>query len=280
MLLCNPNPQYTNSYQSAGDTLFVMCEVKNGTEETLPLHISLVRRETGRARGGACTSHDTEYNLFKHDIPAGTIFKLSDGKPYSVKLPSVPPTFAPPKDDGFRASHPITWQYRIAFIVKFPGAFGSSLTWDVPITISPAPVPMLQNLGLIGKIPQPINPVVVDVPPGKGDDPTQGYGLKGMYLPPTAFYTMIPPTNYTPESQAPQKDVGDFTDNQQDLNNFGGPLQPYQPTYPTYANVGCQQAPLYNLPVMPIMTTTGLKNTTAQVAPMPMMTTLRASSPK
>eukprot|EP00519_Triparma_laevis_P011286 CAMPEP_0182503816 /NCGR_PEP_ID=MMETSP1321-20130603/16054_1 /TAXON_ID=91990 /ORGANISM="Bolidomonas sp., Strain RCC1657" /LENGTH=69 /DNA_ID=CAMNT_0024709047 /DNA_START=16 /DNA_END=222 /DNA_ORIENTATION=- len=69
---------------------------------------------------------------------------------------------------------------------------------------------------------------------------------------------MIPPTNYTLESQAPQKDAGDFTDNEQDLNNFGGPLQPYQPTYPTYANVGCQQAPFYNLPVMPIMTTAGL----------------------
>ncbi|GMI18794.1 hypothetical protein TrLO_g13327 [Triparma laevis f. longispina] len=259
----NMNAMVDRQSASAGDNLFVMCEVKNATEQSLPFTIKLVRHEHGETRVTRMEKwHSKEYELYSADIAPGCVHKLSEGQPFPLKLPSCPPTFSPKKVDGYKGYHPVTWVYDLRFNVQFPGAFGSSMTWHVPITISPAPAPMLQNLGLLGQVPQPTNPVTINL-----SDPAPFNAPSNMQLPPTSYYTMIPPTNYGFESQPPEKDQTQFMDPQEDMNNFGGPMAPYAPKYPEYT-VGAQQAPFYSLPVMPVMEMEGLKSSTAQVHPM------------
>jgi hypothetical protein len=148
-------------------------------------------------------------------------------------------------------------------------AFGGPTQWNtadsvVPITISPAPAPMLQQMGVLGPVPNPA-PVTLRGGGSLGPPP-QGF----MVLPPQAYYGAYPPDLFQPESVGfkPDTNQSNFADKQQDINNFGG-LVKYNSDGPLYPNMTpyAQQAPMYPLPPTPQLDTTGLKASSAQVAP-------------
>ena len=199
------------------------------------------RNERGKSRANGHECWHTKANsLFHTDVAPGSFFDLSQcGVPYTLKIPNLPPSFQP--KEGY---HPVTWCYNMVFDVHMAGAFANRMIWKVPITITPAPAPMLQGMGLLGQIAAPPPPVSFLEPP-----PPQ---LGVMALPAQAYFTQIPTNLYLQETDSESR--RDFIDPQEDMNNFGAP-EGYSVGGPVYPDLGiyAQQQPMFPMPALPAM---------------------------